>query len=67
MARADPGPVIPMEVLVEKDVVPPVGICLELFPAPVHRPPPVRAAEEDADETIRDLLGGFEKVHRPAR
>src|SRR5215470_11895904 len=56
VARPEPRPAIPMEVLVEEDLVPPVRIALELLRAPVDRPPAVRIAQEDAREPVRDLL-----------
>ena len=39
MARAEPGPVVAVEVFVEEDVVAPVRVILELRSASVDRPP----------------------------
>ena len=38
VACAQPHPVVPMEVLVEENVIPPVGVRLGLFRAAAHRP-----------------------------
>ena len=38
MTRTQPRPVIPMEVLIEQDIVPPVRVGLELLGTTVYRP-----------------------------
>src|SRR5581483_5580762 len=50
VARADPGAVVPVEVLVEEDQVPPVRIALELLGPAVDRPPPVGPSQEQPRE-----------------
>ena len=66
--RHQPGPsrlvactescaVVGVEVLVEEDVVAPVGVGLELLRAPVDGPPAMFIAQEDAGKPVRDLLG----------
>src|SRR5215470_4740005 len=52
---ADAGAVVAMEIFVEQQVIPPVGIALELLGAAEHRPPPVLVAQEDAGQPIGDL------------
>src|SRR5215472_1177850 len=44
---ADAGAVVAMEIFVEQQVIPPVGIALELFGAAEHRPPPILIAQKD--------------------
>src|SRR5262249_46690539 len=61
------GPVVPVEVFVEQDVVAPVGIGLELLGSAVHGSPALLVAKEDAREPVGDLLGHFEEVHELAR
>src|SRR5207302_1374695 len=50
MARAHAGPVVAVEVLVERHIVAPVRIVLEILLPAKHRPPAVVVAHEDADE-----------------
>src|SRR5437879_12663902 len=50
MARADAGAVVAVEVFVQPDEVPPVGVGLGLGDAPVNRPSPVRPAQENAGQ-----------------
>ena len=66
VARAEPGAVVAVEVLVEEDVVAPVGIGLELLRAAVDGSPAVLVAQEDAGEPVGDLLGHLEEVHHLA-
>ena len=47
-----------MEVLVERDQVPPAWIALEQLLLPEDRPPPLPVAEEDAREPPRQLGQG---------
>jgi hypothetical protein len=66
VTRSEPGAVIPMEVLVQQDMVAPVRVGLEFLGAPVDRPPAALVAQEDAGQPVRDLLGYLEEVHHPA-
>ena len=67
VARAEPGAVVAVEVLVEEDQVTPVRILLERRASAVDRPSPVGVREEDADEAARDLLRHLEQRHPDAR
>src|SRR5262249_27480022 len=67
MARAEPGPVVPVEGLVEQDQISPVRVLLELPRAPVHGPVPVLAPQEDAAQPTPDLLGDLVQIHLPPR
>src|SRR5256885_17203857 len=62
MARADPGAVVAVEVLVKQDQVAPVWVALELLGATVDRSPPVAAAKEDPREPPRQLGGHLPEV-----
>ena len=44
MAGADAGAVVTMEVFLEQQIVPPVGIALKLFGAAENRPPTISVA-----------------------
>ena len=55
MARADAGAVVAVEVFVQPDEVPPVGVSLELGDAPVNRPSPVRPAQENTGQASGEL------------
>src|SRR5262245_6627242 len=66
MARAEPGAVVAVEVLVEQDEIAPVGVLLELRAPSVYRPPPILASQEDAGQPARDLLGNLVQVHEPS-
>ena len=57
MAGPQARPVVSVEVLVEQQVIPPVGIGLELLRTPVHRAPTALVTEEDALQAGRDLPG----------
>src|SRR5205814_2755468 len=59
---ADAGAVVPVEVLVEEEVIPPMGIRLELLRPAVDRPPSVGPAEEEPDEAPRQLTGDLPEV-----
>src|SRR5439155_16344499 len=60
--RADAGTVVAVEVLVEEDHVPPVGVPLELLRPAVDRPASVRAAQEDPGEPPRELAGHLPEI-----
>src|SRR5512136_150391 len=65
VACAQARTVVPMEVLVEKNVIPPVGVGLELLRAAVHRPPVALIAQKDVGKPVRNVLSYFEEVHHP--
>src|SRR6266508_3105324 len=65
VARADTGPVVPVEVLVEQEIVGPERVLLKLARSPVDRPPAVAVTQEDAGQPARDLLGDLVEVHPP--
>src|SRR3954454_18565058 len=46
VAGAQPRAVVAVEVLIEKDMVPPLRVLLEFLVAAIHGPPPGRIAEE---------------------
>src|SRR5262249_19880255 len=66
VARAQSRPVIPVEVLVEEDVVAPVGVGLKLLGTAVYGPAAALVAQEDAGESVRDVLGDLEEIHHLA-
>src|SRR6476660_9050370 len=66
VARPEPGPVVPVEVLVEQEMVTPVRVVLELSHAAIHRSPALAVAQEDAGQPARELLGDLVQVHVPA-
>ena len=66
VAGAQPGAVVAVEVLVEQDVVAPVGIGLELLRAAVDGSPAVLVTQEDPGEPVGDLLAHLEEVHHLA-
>src|SRR2546427_7121017 len=55
MARANTGAVVAVEVFIQPDEVPPVGVGLELGDASVDRPSPVRPAQENAGQASGEL------------
>src|SRR5271156_4906556 len=60
------SPVIAMEVLVEQDVVLPMGISLELLRTSIHRPPPGFIPQEDRFQSVGNLPSDLEEVHQLA-
>src|SRR6516162_1184563 len=64
---ADAGPVVAMEVVVEQQVVAPIGIALKFFRAAKDRAPAGFVAEKDLAQPIGDLLSHLEQIHQPAR
>lgn len=66
MAGAEPGTIISVEVLVKEDVIAPMGIVLELLSAAIDRSMAILVPQEDAGETIGDLLAHVEKIHQVA-
>src|SRR5262245_42521619 len=67
VAGADPGAVVPLEVLVEEDVVPPVGVRLEDLRPAVDRPPPIGPAQEGTGEPPGELGGDVPQGHPAPR
>src|SRR6266540_4103129 len=65
VARAEAGPVVAVEVLVEQEQVAPVRVLLKLARPPVDRPPALAVAEKDAGQPARDLLGDLIQGHAP--
>ena len=63
VARAEPAPLSPVEVLVEEEMVSPVRVRLKFLAATEDRTAPVEAAPEDALEALGELLGDLEQVH----
>src|SRR5262245_55167165 len=64
MARTEPRTGVTVEVFVEQEMVPPVGVFLKVFGAAIYRPAPVAIAEKDSGKPVRDLLGDLEQVHQ---
>jgi len=60
VAGADPGAVVSVEVLIEQQIVSPVGIALEFFASTEYRPPAGFIAQEDAGQAIGDLVRDLE-------
>ncbi len=50
MAGANAGPVVPMEIFVEEDMIAPVGVALEAVRGTEDGPPPAVIAQKDAYE-----------------
>ena len=63
MACAQSGAVVAVEVLVEQDVVAPVGIALEFLRATIDGTPAMLVAGEDPGEPVGDLFAHLEQVH----
>src|SRR5262249_51709977 len=66
MARTDASAVVAVEVLVKQRQVAPMRIALKLLRAPVDRPAPVFAAQEDARQAVRKLVRHLPQIHEPA-
>src|SRR5215469_3582426 len=60
---ADTGAIVAMEILVEQQMIPPVGIALKLFGTPEHRPPARRIAQKYPGQPVGDLARDLEQVH----
>src|SRR6516165_3023870 len=67
MTGAETSAVVPMEVLVEQQIIPPVGVVLGLFGTPEHRAPSGFVTQEDPGQPVGDFTGDLEQVHRVAR
>ena len=52
-----------MEILVEQDMVAPVGVGLKFFRSTVDRPPTLRIPQEYPGKPVRDFLSHLEEVH----
>jgi hypothetical protein len=57
MAGPEARAVIAVEILVEQDVIPPIGIALEFLRAAVHRPPSGFIPKEDSLQAIGYFMG----------
>jgi hypothetical protein len=66
MTGTKAGPVIAMEIFIEQQMVPPMGIALELFGAAVHWTPASFVAQEDFGQPSGDFPGDIEQVHQDA-
>src|SRR5437879_1968875 len=66
MAGADSRPIIAVEILVEKQVVPPMRIRLKFFRSAENSSPAVRIPEKDVDQTMRKLGGHLPERHEAA-
>ena len=66
MAGPDACPVISVKVLVEKKVILPVGIGLELLRTPVYWAPIALVTQKDALQAGRDFPTHLEEVHQVA-
>ena len=60
---AQASTVVAVEILIEEDVIPPVGIALELLGTTVDGPSTVLVASEDPGESVGDLLAHIEQIH----
>src|SRR5215208_2828101 len=76
--RYEPGPAglmrgtqslssLGVEVLMEEDEIAPVGIVLEFLAITVDWPPPGRVTGEDADQTVRQIIGHLPERYRRSR
>src|SRR6266704_960320 len=65
VARAEAGPVVAVEVLVEQEHVAPVRVLLKLARPPVDRPPAMAVPQEDAGQPAPDLLRDLIQGHVP--
>src|SRR5581483_8954278 len=63
MARAEARAVVAVKVFVERDVVVPVRVGLELLRAAEDRTPAARVVVEDADEPPREFLRHLPERH----
>src|SRR6185436_3703936 len=65
MARAEAGPVVAVEILVEQEEVPPVRVLLKLPGASVNRPPSTLVSQEYAGQPVCDVLRDLVQGHVP--
>ena len=66
VAGSDAGAVVAMEILVEQQVIAPIGIALKFFGTAENRSPSGFIAQKDRGEAIGDLLCHLEQVHQLA-
>ena len=64
MRRAEAGPVVAVEVLVEHELAVPGRVALEAVDPPEAGPSPVRPDEEQADEPLAQIGGDLVEVSR---
>src|SRR5829696_6288568 len=67
MTRSDTAAIVPVEVLVERDVRVPVRIALELLDAPEHGAPAVLVRQENTREPPGEIGGHFREREPMAR
>src|SRR5271169_7097448 len=67
MTGADTGAVVAMEIFVEQQVIPPIGIVLEFLGTPKYRPPAGLIAQEDPGQPVRDFACDLKQIHQVAR
>src|ERR1700733_12520286 len=67
MARTDAGSIVSMEVLVEQQMILPMGILLEFLDTSEDRATAVLVTQKDAAQPCRDISGNLEKVLLDAR
>src|SRR5215471_14576244 len=60
------GTVVAVEILVELNVITPMGILLKFLYTPIHRPSTVLPLPEDVGQAARDFLGDLIEVHLSA-
>src|SRR4029079_17921294 len=65
VSRPQTGAVVPVEVLVEGDVVAPPRVALQLVDPAVAGTAAVRPAEEQRDQATSEVLGAHPEGHRP--
>src|SRR6516225_4488110 len=66
MTGADAGAIVAVKIFVEQQVIPPIGIALELLGAAELWPPAGLVAEEDPGQPVGDLPGDVKQVLRVA-
>lgn len=67
MTRPKAPPIIPMEELIEPDIVPEVRVKVQLVVPSVRRAPVLAVPREDMYDAVLDLLRHAEEVHELAR
>src|SRR4029079_14380178 len=67
VARAKARAVVPVEVLVEQHVIPPVRVFLEFRRAAVHGPAAMLVPLEDTCQAVGNVVCDLEQIHTTAR
>src|SRR5215216_536457 len=60
-------PIVAVEILVERDVVPEITVCLKFFVTPENRAPAVGVADEKPQQTPAQLVRDLVESHHLAR